>query len=753
MSILGNSVVRIEDPRFLTSGGNYAGDLNLPNAAHAVFIRSTTASGPIESIDLDEARQAPGVLAVLGADDLDLAPYSNENSDILRRPTLARDYVNFAGEPVAIVVAETVAQALDAAELAWVDVDARDAVPSIRDALTDTVLVHEALGTNVVDDKRATDLDFSSCDIVIDAEIVNSRMNGAPIEPRVAAASWGEDGRLTCWTSSQGAHPAQTTISKILGLDAEQVHVITSDVGGSFGSKARPGPEECVLGAASKIVGRPVMWTETRTENFLAMGHARSQLNRVRLGGSADGTLTHYQLDITAEAGAYPEASAFLPFFTQIMATGVYAFENAACGWLTVATNTPPVAAFRGAGRPEATSALERAMDLYAAEAGIDPAELRRKNFVAPDAFPYTSPMGQVYDSGEYAAALDTVLENAGYAELRAEQKRRIDQGATTLMGIGIASYVEITAPGAMGSDDEFGSVEVQSDGTIIARTGATPFGQGHETTWAMITADRMGVAVEDVTVLWGDTDQVASSKITGGSRSVQLAGSAMADASDRLIAASIEQAADLLEAAPADIVFDKTTGAFHVAGTPAKSVGWAALAAAAEHTLIGVSEFSQSGATFPFGSHVAVVDVDTDTGAVTLRRLITTDDAGTLINPLLAEGQVHGGASAGVAQALLEEVTYDEYGNCTSANFADYAIPAATELPSFEVTLTETPTPLNPLGAKGIGEAGSIGSTPAVHNAVLDALRHVGVQHIDMPLTPSKVWSAYANALAASPT
>lgn len=753
MSILGNSVVRIEDPRFLTTGGNYAGDLDLPNAAHAVFVRSTAASGEIESIDLDDARTAPGVLAVLSAADLNLAAYSNEDSEVYPRFPLAVGRVNFAGEAVAIVVAETYAQALDAAELAWVEVDSRDAVPGIREALTDTTLVHPTLGTNVLADKRATDLDFSGCDIVIDAEIANSRMSGAPIEPRVAAAHWGEDGRLTCWTSSQGSHPAQTTISKVLGLEPDQVHVITTDVGGSFGSKAKPGPEECVLGAAAKVVGRPVMWTETRTENFLAMGHARSQLNRVRLGGSADGTFTHYQLDIVAEAGAYPEASVFLPFFTQIMATGVYNFANAACGWLTVATNMPPLAAFRGAGRPEATATLERAVDLFAAEAGIDPAELRRKNFVRNDQFPFTSPMGQVYDSGDYVAALDTVLDNAGYTDLRAEQQRRIDAGATTLMGIGIASYVEITAPGALGTDNEFGSIELQPDGTVIARTGSTPYGQGHETTWAMITADRMGVAVEDVTVIWGDTDKVASSKITGGSRSVQLAGSAMADASDRLITASIEHAADLLEAAPADIVFDNAAGAFHVAGTPAKAVTWAEIAAASEQTLVGVSEFSQTGATFPFGSHVAVVDVDTDTGAVTLKRLITTDDAGTLINPLLAEGQVHGGASAGVAQALLEEVTYDEYGNCTSANFADYAIPAATELPSFEVTLTETPTPLNPLGAKGIGEAGSIGSTPAVHNAVLDALRHSGVKHIDMPLTPAKVWSAYANALAAPPT
>ena len=752
MSILGNSVVRTEDPRFLTEGGVYAADIDLPNAVHAVFVRSTTAAGPIVSIETDEARAAAGVVAVLTADDLDLQPFSNQSSDIMRRFPFPKTDVRFAGEAVAVVVAETYVAALDAAEMVWVDVDSVDAVTSISQALLDETFVFPALETNIVDDKRATDLDFSTCEVVIDVEIANSRINGAPIEGRVAAASWADDGRLTCWTSTQGAHPAQGRIASVLGMDPSDVHIITTDVGGSFGSKAGPGPEESTLGAIAKVVGRPVMWAETRTENFLAMGHARSQLNRVRLGGRADGKMTHYQLDITAEAGAYPQSTSFLPYFTQLMATGVYDFEQAACGWITVATNTPPIVAFRGAGRPEATATLERAVDLFAAEVELDPADVRRMNLVTSDQFPFTSPMGQVYDSGDYQAALDMSLANAGYEDLRAEQRRRIVAGSNLLLGIGMSSYVEITAPGAMGTDSEFGSVELLADGKVLARTGSTPYGQGHETTWAMVIADRLGVALEDVRVVWGDTDEVTSSKVSGGSRSVQLAGSAMADAADRVISASIDHAATLLEAAPADIVFDRDSAMFHVAGTPAKGISWTAIATAAEQAIIGVSEFSQTGATFPFGSHVAVVEVDTDTGAITLERLVTTDDAGTLVNPLIAEGQVHGGASAGVAQALFEEVTYDEYGNLTSANFADYAIPGPTELPNFEVTLTQTPTPLNPLGAKGIGEAGSIGSTPAVHNAVIDALRHVGVQHIDMPLTPSKVWSAYSKALAASP-
>ena len=752
MSILGNPVVRVEDPRFLTTGGIYAGDIDLPDAAHAVFVRSTAAAGTILDIETDEARNAPGVLAVLTAADLDLKPFSNHKSDVLRRFPLASSAVRFAGEPVAVVVAETYVQALDAAEQVWIDVETTDAVTSISQATTDELLVHPDLGTNIVNQTEIDDLDFSGCDIVIDMEIANNRMNAAPIEPRVAAARWEDDGRLTCWTSGQGAHPGQARLSSVLGLEKSDVHVITADVGGSFGSKAAPGPEETTLGAIAKIIDRPVVWAETRTENFLAMGHARSQLNRVRLGGTADGDLTHYQIDITQEAGAYPEGVSFLPFFTSIMATGVYDFDHAAAGWISVATNTAPIVAYRGAGRPEATASLERAIDAFASEAGIDPAELRRKNFVQPAQFPFHSPMGQVYDSGDYTAALDLALANAGYADLRAEQQRRIDAGATTLLGIGLASYVEITAPGAMGTDDEFGSIEVQDDGKIIARTGSTPYGQGHETTWAMVISDRMGVPMEDITVLWGDTDEVSSSKITGGSRSVQLAGSAMADASDRVIAASIDTAAGVLEAAPADITFDATSGRFHVAGTPAKGVTWAEIAQAADDAVIGVSEFSQTGATFPFGTHIAIVEVDTSTGDVIVERFVTTDDAGTLVNPLIAEGQVHGGVASGIGQALYEEVTYDEYGNLTSSNLADYALPGPTEVPSFDITLTETATPLNPLGAKGIGEAGSVGSTPAVQNAVIDALRHVGVQHIDLPLTPAKVWNAYEKALASLP-
>lgn len=752
MSILGNRVIRVEDPRFLTDGGRYVADIEVDNAAHVVFVRSTVSHGVIVEIDTSAARSAPGVIAVLTAADLDVGPFSNAKSDHFRRMPLASDRVRFSGEAVAAVIAETYLEGLDAAELVFVDIDALDAVTTIDAALHSDVMLFPELGSNITDDRHADELDFSSCDMVIDMEIVNNRINAAPIEPRVAAARWEEDGRLTCWTSTQGPHPAQQSIRRVVQIPADQVHVITADVGGSFGSKATPGPEESVLGALARVVGRPVRWAETRTENLLAMGNARAQKNRVRLGGTADGRFTHYQLDITADGGAYPEAVTFLPYFTQIMATGVYDIANAACGWLAVSTNAPPTVAFRGAGRPEATAMIERSVDAFAAAAGLDPVEVRRKNMIRSSSFPFTTPMGQRYDSGDYEMALDGALARVGYDSLRAEQRSRREGGGPLVLGIGIASYVEITAPNPTPGQSEFGSVSLQPDGSVLARTGSTPYGQGHETTWAMIVAEQMGVQIERVTVLWGDTDEVPSSNITGGSRSVQLAGSAMFDATVRMIEAAKTAAASILEAAPEDMVFDRDASAFHVAGSPATNVDWDDIARDLDEPIVAVSEFGQNGATFPFGTHIAVVEVDTDTGGVKLIRLVTTDDAGTLINPLIAEGQVHGGVAAGVSQALFEEVLYDEYGNLTTANLADYALPAASEFPWFEVTLTQTPTPLNPLGAKGIGEAGSIGSTPAVHNAVIDALSHVGVRHIDLPLTPSKVWNAYAKAIAAAP-
>jgi len=468
----------------------------------------------------------------------------------------------------------------------------------------------------------------------------------------------------------------------------------------------------------------------------------------VRIGGRRDGTIVAYRLEVLQDAGAYPALGAQLPWMTRMMLTGCYAIDEAEFSSRSVVITTAPLVAYRGAGRPEAAAAIERAVDRFATEVGVDPAEVRRRNLLGPEAFPHTTGTGATYDVGDYPGALARVLDAAGYDELRAEQRRRRDAGDPVVLGLGLSCYVEVTAPGG---GREYGSVELQPDGTIVARTGSTPYGQGHHTSWAMIIAARTGVPMDRITVVHGDTDEIPSGEITGGSRSAQLAGSAMADASEKLRDAARAVAADLLEADPGDVVLDPEIGAFSVVGTPARTVGWDEVAAAgADHEpLTGVSDFASGASTFPFGCHLAVVEVDTTTGDARLVRHVACDDAGTIINPLIVAGQVHGGIAQGAAQALFEEMRYDPDGNPVTANFADYSVVGATELPNFERILMETPTPLNPLGAKGIGESGTIGATPAVHNAVIDAVAHLGVRHIDMPCTPERVWQAIARATA----
>ena len=483
-------------------------------------------------------------------------------------------------------------------------------------------------------------------------------------------------------------------------------------------------------------------WSETRSENLVGMNQGRGQIQTVTLGGTRDGRFLAYRLHITQEAGAYPNMGAMLPLATRIMASGVYEIPRVQFDSSSVVTNTTPTGAYRGAGRPEATAAIERIVDVFAAEVGLDPAEVRRRNLIPSDAFPYTTPTRTVYDSGDYAGALDRALTAAGYAELRAEQRARRDSGATRLLGIGLCCYVEITA---MPGGDEFGSVELRSDGTLRVITGSTPYGQGHQTSWAMLASERTGIPMDRIEVRYGDTDEVPRGEVTGGSRSLQIAGAAVFDASAKLVDLARDRAAELLEAAIDDIVLDLGTARFHVRGTPSVSIGWEEIATSgtSDSPLLAVSDFVAPGPTFPFGAHVAVVEVDTETGRVDLLRLVACDDAGRILNPLIVDGQVHGGLAQGVAQALFEEVRFDEDGNPLTSTFIDYSIPSAAEFPMFERVPMETPTPINPLGAKGIGESGTIGSTPAVHNAVIDAVRHLGIDHIDMPLTPLRVWTA----------
>ncbi len=750
MSLLGNRVMRTEDPRFLRGAASYVADLDLPGSVHAVFVRSVMAHAEIAGIDPAAAAAMPGVLAVVTATELGelrLSPYL-PTDPVAGQPLLAVDRVRFVGEPVAAVVAETLAQALDAAELVVVDYEPLPVAADVERALADEAVLFEPIGTNVVHrtDPTPATIDLSACDVVIDHEVVNQRMAAAPIEPRVAAVDWTGD-RLVMWSSCQGAGPVKAALTTIYGIEADEVRVVVPDVGGGFGAKGLPHAEEVALAGLSRLAGRPVRWVDTRSENLVSMVHGRGQRQRVRMGGRRDGTITHYALHVDQDCGAYVNIAAVLPSLTMMMQPGPYAIADVQFSSRAVVTNTTPVGAFRGAGRPEATAAVERAVDLFAAEAGIDPAEVRRRNLLPAFTEPRANAMGVRYDIGDYPAALERVLAAASYDELREEQARRRATGDRAALGIGLASYVEITAIGRDDGISEFASLELLDDGTILALTGSTPHGQGHVTTWAMVVADQLGVPLERVEVAFGDSDLIPSMNVTGGSRSAQIAGSAMRDAAVKLVEEARKAAAHLLEAGEPDVVFDVERGAFHVVGTPAVTVGWEQLAASTPATLAATSDFVQPSSSFPFGAHLAVVEVDLDTGAVRLARHVAVDDCGTILNPLLADGQVHGGVAAGAAQALLEEVVHDRDGTPLTSNFADYGVISAAELPSFERVEMVTPTPLNPIGAKGIGESGTIGATPAIHNAVVDAVAHLGVRHIDMPCTPERVWRAVADA------
>jgi carbon-monoxide dehydrogenase large subunit len=542
------------------------------------------------------------------------------------------------------------------------------------------------------------------------------------------------------YSSCQGAHPTRDILAKIYDLPTDRVRAVVPDVGGGFGVKSRTIGEELTLGWLSKQVDRPVRYTETRTEAMQAMPQGRGQRVDVKIGGSRDGRVTAYHLEVVQDAGAYPLMGAYLPMMTQRMAPGVYDIPNCSFHGVSVATNKMSVTAYRGAGRPEAALAIERAVDFFAAEIGMDPAEVRRRNFIPRFVEPYTTGIGTVYDVGDYEEAMRRVLAAADYAGLRAAQAEQRASGTTVLTGIGLAVYVEITSAAA---PTEYGEVQLLDDGRLRVLTGATPYGQGHVTTWKMIIADHLGVPMEAVDVVHGDTDEVPSGGLTVGSRSVQVAGSSIVIAAGKLADAARERAANLLEAAVEDVVLDADAGNFHVAGSSAPAVSWADVAAAEGEPLVGLSDFKAPQPTFPFGAHLAVVDVDTETGQVTVRRVVAVDDAGTLLNPLIVEGQIHGGIAQGVAQALLEWMQYDEDGNPVTSNFADYPVISAAELPSYELVHMETPTWVNPLGAKGAGESGTIGSIPAVLNAVIDALSPLGVRHLDGPATPQRVWQA----------
>jgi carbon-monoxide dehydrogenase large subunit len=756
VSILGTRVLRTEDPGFLSTGGVYTEDVQderLTGACYVHFVRSTVAHAKINGIDVSAALEAPGVLAVYTGKDVadaglkPVSPMMPNMNQAMKQPLLADDVVRFVGEPVAAVVTEEIYQGEDAIELVDVDYDILTAVATMHQALSgERGLLFSDADTNVVctfgDASASNSGLFEGCDVVVSKVIQNQRVAAAPMESRSGAAAWGEDGRLTAWIPNQGAQGTKGALVGMLGLKPEDVRVITPDVGGAFGAKFGADSEHAVICWVARQLGRPARWSETRMENLLAMPHGRAQEQKITIGGTKDGTVLAYRIEITQDCGAYPKAGAFLPSLTRLMTPGPYNIPRAESWSTSVVTNTTPVGAYRGAGRPEAAAAVDRAMDLFADAAGVDAAEVRRKNLLPKFTEPLTTAFGAKYDSGDYVTALEKTLEAADYQGLLAEQAKRRASGDTLQIGIGLSSYVEITGPGGeAGGPNENGTVEVHPDGTATVLTGTSPHGQGHQTVWAMLVSEELGIPIDKITVKWGDTDLVPKGGGTGGSRSLQLGGAAVQQASRELLDVARERAAATLEAAPADLVFDTAASSFSVKGDPDVSVPLTALAES--ERLFVRSVFTAPGPTFPFGTHVAVVEVDTETGKVHFRRIVTVDDAGTVMNPLLAEGQRHGGIAQGAAQAFLEEVVYDDDGNPLTATFADYPFLSATEVPSFELVDMETPTSYNPLGAKGIGEAGSIGATPAVQNAVIDAVSHLGVTHIDMPTSPQRVWRA----------
>ena len=757
-SILGNRVLRKEDPKFLTSGGVYVDDLLdeplLADAAYVTYVRSSVAHAVINGIDSSDALAMPGVLAIYTAADLELQPMPSDFNPMVSRGLLAIDKVRFVGEPVAVIVSESREEGEDAAEQVIIDYDVLPTLIDVEAAMTSTTLLYESTGSNVVFDTTSLGIPentgeafFEGCEVVVKGRFVNQRVAPCPLEVRGSAVAWAADGRLHQWLSTQGAQSAKGTIVKVTGVDPALVKVITPDVGGGFGAKISCYPEESLLGVIASKVGRPLRWCETRSESMMALGHGRAQVQYITMGGTRAGKVTHYQLHLIQDAGYFVEIGAILaPFLTRPMSSAVYDIANIECRTTSVVTNTAITTAYRGAGRPEATAAAERSMDLFAAELGMDPAEVRRINLIPKFLEPHSTVVGQTYDVGDYETALDKVLAAAGYTELRAEQARRREAGDVVQLGIGVSTYVEIT--GGVDPFGEHAKVEVLDNGRAVVYTGTSPHGQGHVTSWSMLAHEQTGIPMDQIDVVWGDTDLVPEGFGTMGSRSLQHGGAAVWNATIELVDKARKLAAKLLEADEADVVLDKDTASFHVSGTPSITKGWAELAVAAhgeadlpeglQHAL-----FFQGAASFPFGAHVAVVEVDTETGKVRHIRHVACDDAGRVLNPMLLEGQIHGGVAQGTAQALMEEVRYDTDGNPVTSNLADYAFISAAELPSFEVVHMETPTHLNPLGAKGIGESGTIGSTPAVQSAVIDAVSHLGVRHIDMPCTAQKVWQA----------
>ncbi|HVM63712.1 MAG TPA: molybdopterin cofactor-binding domain-containing protein [Acidimicrobiales bacterium] len=774
--VVGTPRQRREDPTLLTGEGKFTDDLVVPGALHLAIVRSPYAHARITSVDTSAARALPGIVAVYSGDDLQgewggPMPCAWVVTPDMKNPPhfpVVVGTVQHVGDPVAVVVGEDPYGVKDAAEAVVVEYEPLDAVIDLEDALSDRVLAHPELGTNtaytweLVPDPAKVERAFNEAAHVVRERYVQQRLLPSPMEPRAyLAVPQPVGGEITVYSATQIPHFVKIFAALVLGIPETKVRVVAPNVGGGFGAKLEVYGEEFLCIALARKLGRPVRWTEERSETATAMIQGRGQIQDIELAADVDGRVTAVRVRLVADMGGYMMlVTPGIPLLGAFLYHGVYDVGAYAFTCTGVFTNKTPTDAYRGAGRPEATYAIERAMDALAADVGVDPAEIRRRNFIQSDQFPYNSPAGLVFDSGDYATALDKALALAGYEGLRAEQQERRARGDRTQIGIGLSSYVEMCglAPSRVlaslnyvGGGWESSTVRVLPTGKVEVVTGTSPHGQGHETCWSMIVADELGVDPDDVVVLHGDTLVAPHGLDSYGSRSLAVGGTAVFLATQKVIAKARTIAAHQLEAAEEDLEF--AGGTFSVRGTPTKAMPLAGIAFEAftahnlpegmEPTLEASSTWDPPNFVFPFGTHVAVVEIDTDIGDVKLRSYTAVDDCGNRVNPLIVDGQVHGGVVQGIAQALFEEAVYDHDGNLVTATLADYLVPSAAEFPSFTLDHTVTPSPTNPMGVKGIGEAGTIASTPAVINAVVDALAPYGVRDIAMPASPWRVWKA----------
>jgi carbon-monoxide dehydrogenase large subunit len=765
---VGARIKRREDPRLIQGLAHYVDDIRLPNMLHVAILRSPYAHARINSINTDAAQNFPGVKSVVTGDDVKdviggipcaaTDPAGFPGIKVPHHPVLATGKVRFVGEPVVAVAATDAYIARDALDLIEVDYEPLDAINSADAAFADGApIIHEDWDDNMAFTWSIAggdvDAAFAEADHIASQCIDHQRLVPNPMETRGVVAQYlpGKD-QLNLWSSTQIPHLLRTQISVMLNMAENHVRVIAPEVGGGFGCKLNVYAEEALLGHMAKYLVQPVKWIEGRRENFLHTIHGRDQTGDVELAVKNDGTILGLKYTVTADVGAYYQLlTPAIPTLTGLMLCGSYTFKNVQMNLKAAFTNKMSTDAYRGAGRPEATYLIERMIDVMAHDLDLDPLEVRRKNFIGKDAFPYETGTAVAYDSGDYTAALDKALKMADYDALRAQQAKLREEGR--YLGIGFSTYVEICGMGpsaAMPAGGwESSTVRVEPTGKVTVLTGVSPHGQGQETTFAQLIADGLGVDIDDIRIIHGDTDTVQYGIGTFGSRATAVGGTAMVHAMGKVKDKVINIAAHLLESNPQDIVVED--GKYCVQGAPESGLTLSEIAMVAhvgvqlpEGTEPGLAEshfFEPPNFTYPFGTHIAVVEVDADTGEVEMQRYIAVDDCGNIINPLIVEGQVHGGIAQGVGQALYEEAIYDESGQMITGSFMDYALPKAHNFPRFELANTVTPSPVNPMGVKGVGEAGTIGSTPAIANAVIDALKPFGVRHIDLPLRPEKLW------------